>query len=157
MTPLSYDTLEYASGFCSEQCPDGIVAVAGNTLRIITIERLGQGFNEKVMPLLYTPRKSCVLPSTPLMLIVEADHATAPASIKEATKDEYVVPYVAEAAEDEEEEEAEVLWDESVYGAPRSEEGEWASCIRLVDCKEGKTLQLIDLEDNEAAFSCCSV
>ena len=68
-----------------------------------------------------------------------------------------MVPYVAEAAEDEEEEEAEVLWDESVYGAPRSEEGEWASCIRLVDCKEGKTLQLIDLEDNEAAFSCCSV
>ena len=61
MTPLSYETLEYASGFCSEQCPDGIVAVAGNTLRIITIERLGQVFNEKVMPLSYT----CVPVQTP--------------------------------------------------------------------------------------------
>lgn len=33
LTPLSYDTLEYASGFASEQCPEGIVAISTNTLR----------------------------------------------------------------------------------------------------------------------------
>ncbi len=33
LTPLSYESLEHASGFASEQCPEGIVAIAGNTLR----------------------------------------------------------------------------------------------------------------------------
>lgn len=33
LTPLSYETLEYASGFSSEQCPEGIVAISANTLR----------------------------------------------------------------------------------------------------------------------------
>ena len=33
LTPLSYDVLDYASGFSSEQCPEGIVAIAANTLR----------------------------------------------------------------------------------------------------------------------------
>ncbi len=33
LTPLSYETLEYASGFASEQCPEGIVAISSNTLR----------------------------------------------------------------------------------------------------------------------------
>ena len=33
LTPLSYETLEYASSFSSEQCPEGIVAISGNTLR----------------------------------------------------------------------------------------------------------------------------
>lgn len=33
LTPLSYETLEYASGFASEQCPEGIVAISTNTLR----------------------------------------------------------------------------------------------------------------------------
>ena len=34
LTPLSYDVLEFASSFCSEQCPEGIVAIASNTLRL---------------------------------------------------------------------------------------------------------------------------
>ncbi len=33
LTPLSYDVLEYTSSFSSEQCPEGIVAIASNTLR----------------------------------------------------------------------------------------------------------------------------
>jgi splicing factor 3B subunit 3 len=33
LTPLSYEMLEYGSAFVSEQCPEGVVAVAGNTLR----------------------------------------------------------------------------------------------------------------------------
>ena len=35
LTPLSYDVLEYASSFSSEQCPEGIVAIATNTLRYV--------------------------------------------------------------------------------------------------------------------------
>jgi splicing factor 3B subunit 3 len=33
LTPLSYDQLEFGSAFISEQCPEGVVAVAKNTLR----------------------------------------------------------------------------------------------------------------------------
>lgn len=39
LTPLSYETLEYASGFASEQCPEGIVAISTNTLRSVTCRR----------------------------------------------------------------------------------------------------------------------
>ena len=35
LTPLSYESLGHASGFASEQCPEGIVAIAGNTLRYV--------------------------------------------------------------------------------------------------------------------------
>ena len=35
LTPLSYESLEYASGFSSEQCPEGIVAISANTLRFV--------------------------------------------------------------------------------------------------------------------------
>lgn len=38
ITPLSYDHLEIASSFCSEKCPEGgIVAISGNSLKIITV------------------------------------------------------------------------------------------------------------------------
>jgi splicing factor 3B subunit 3 len=33
LIPLSYETLEYGSNFSSEQCPEGMVTIAGNTLR----------------------------------------------------------------------------------------------------------------------------
>jgi splicing factor 3B subunit 3 len=35
ITPLSYENLEAASSFSSPKCPEGIVAISGNTLRII--------------------------------------------------------------------------------------------------------------------------
>lgn len=33
LTPLSYTSLDFASSFSSEQCPEGIVAISDNTLR----------------------------------------------------------------------------------------------------------------------------
>jgi hypothetical protein len=46
LAPLSYELLEYASSFASEQCPEGIVAIAQSSLRIVTVERLGEAFNQ---------------------------------------------------------------------------------------------------------------
>lgn len=48
LTPLSYEALDYSSGFSSEQCPEGFCAVAKNTLRILSLERLGESFNQQV-------------------------------------------------------------------------------------------------------------
>eukprot|EP00232_Nephroselmis_pyriformis_P023620 CAMPEP_0182873278 /NCGR_PEP_ID=MMETSP0034_2-20130328/12223_1 /TAXON_ID=156128 /ORGANISM="Nephroselmis pyriformis, Strain CCMP717" /LENGTH=801 /DNA_ID=CAMNT_0025005915 /DNA_START=153 /DNA_END=2554 /DNA_ORIENTATION=- len=74
LTPLSYHPLEYASAFTSEQCPDGIVAVTGNTLRIVTLERLGEAFNQSSLRLRYTPRKFAIHPQHKTLMICEADH-----------------------------------------------------------------------------------
>jgi hypothetical protein len=37
--PLIYDSLEYASSFSAEMCPDGLIGVAGNTLRYVSRDR----------------------------------------------------------------------------------------------------------------------
>ena len=48
LTPLSYEALDHSSSFASEQCPEGFCAVAKNTLRILSLERLGESFNQQV-------------------------------------------------------------------------------------------------------------
>ncbi|XP_056296127.1 splicing factor 3B subunit 3-like [Pseudoliparis swirei] len=74
LTPLSYETLEYASGFASEQCPEGIVAISTNTLRILALEKLGAVFNQVAFPLQYTPRKFVIHPETNNLIVIETDH-----------------------------------------------------------------------------------
>ncbi|KAF3854455.1 hypothetical protein F7725_022510 [Dissostichus mawsoni] len=127
LTPLSYETLEYASGFASEQCPEGIVAISTNTLRILALEKLGAVFNQVAFPLQYTPRK---------FEMVEA------------------------AGEDERELAAEMAaaflnenLPEAIFGAPKAGAGQWASLVRLINPIQGTTLDLVQLEQNEAAFS----
>jgi len=74
LTPLSYETLEYASGFSSEQCPEGVVAISGNTLRILAMEKLGAVFNQMSFPLQFTPKKFAIHPGTGHLIIIETDH-----------------------------------------------------------------------------------
>ena len=62
LTPLSYEVLEYASGFSSEQCPEGLVAISSNSLRVLALQKLGTNFNQSSIPLQYTPRKFCIHP-----------------------------------------------------------------------------------------------
>ena len=57
VTPLSYDSLSHANAFSSERCPEGIVAIADNTLRIFSVEHLGDQFTQKVIRTRYTPCK----------------------------------------------------------------------------------------------------
>lgn len=48
LTPLSYEALEHASSFASDQCPEGLVAIVKSTLRILTVENVGEAFNQQV-------------------------------------------------------------------------------------------------------------
>ena len=155
MTPLSYEQLDHVASFKSDSCPDGLVAVSGNTLRVIAVERLGQQFNQAVLPLSYTPRQLCVIAGTRLV-IVEAEHAVAGAGVAQPPG-ELVEVKTAEMAddddaEDEDEDEDDEPWDSSVFGPQRSDAGTWASCIRVVDAVGTTTVQQIELADNEAAF-----
>lgn len=166
--PLSYGMLEYVSDFSSEACPSGFVAVADNMLRIITIENLGDMFNQTAVPLTYTPRKLCKLPVASDIAIIETDHNEYNSTEKaEVTKEaEAAFQSVSEGgaeekmegtAEEEDDEEGTVL---PIRGPVPGKSGKWASCIRVMNMTSGSgtTKALVELQNNEAAFSvstCC--
>jgi hypothetical protein len=65
------------------QVPEGLVAVCRNntgtgTLRVVTIDRLGEPFKQKVLKLTYTPRKLLVDAQTSMLVVIEADKGMQP-------------------------------------------------------------------------------
>eukprot|EP00249_Psilotum_nudum_P023101 c28748_g1_i1 orf=75-3716(+) len=164
LTPLSYETLEYAASFASDQCAEGVVAVAGDALRIFTIERLGETFNQTVMPLRYTPRKFIMHPHKKSLIILETDQGAFSAEEREMAKKECVdatgvrengkMDIDQENGDDEDREDA---FPDEQFGCPKAESKKWVSCIRVLDPKTAETTCLMALQDNEAAFSICSV
>uniref|UniRef100_H2ZPL8 DNA damage-binding protein 1 n=1 Tax=Ciona savignyi TaxID=51511 RepID=H2ZPL8_CIOSA len=143
LTPLSYESLEFASGFASEQCPEGIVAISANTLRILALEKLGTVFNQASTSLQYTPRRFAVHPDSGNLIILETDHNT----------------YTEETKENRKQQMAEVgiilleSLPEDKFGSSKAGPGMWSSQIRIVNPQSGETVQKIYLEQNEAAVS----
>ncbi|MFH4974589.1 hypothetical protein AB6A40_001298 [Gnathostoma spinigerum] len=167
LTPLSYTALEYAAGFSSEQCPEGIVAIAENTLRILSLEKLGAIFNQVSYPLEYTPRRIVVHKPSGNLVIIETDHAAFTAKGKEQRRkqlanelmevaneadegDEQVVKEMAEAILTEQ-------MDEREFGAPKNQKSKWASVVRVLKSDNGQTLSLFTFAEDEAAFSIATV
>uniref|UniRef100_A0A915DNA4 Splicing factor 3b subunit 3 n=1 Tax=Ditylenchus dipsaci TaxID=166011 RepID=A0A915DNA4_9BILA len=161
LTPLSYTALEYASSFSSEQCNEGIVAIAEHTLRILALEKLGTVFNQIIYPLKYTPRRFVVHPQSQNLIIIETDHASFTEKAKRRRRDE-LAEEIIELANDPEEktlatEMAQSIRnyepDEAIFGAPRAQNGKWASAVRMINAKAGQTLCHYELPEGEAAFS----
>ncbi|KAI8577471.1 hypothetical protein K450DRAFT_251826 [Umbelopsis ramanniana AG] len=146
LTPLSYEQLEFGTAFISEQCPEGVVAVAKNTLRIFTIDKLGVVFNQSIIPLTYTPRRFILHPATKNFVIIESDHAT----FSPEAKREGLIEKERDGFEIDDEV---TNLDPLQFGHVRNTAGKWASCIRVISPFQGDTLQQIELEENEAAFS----
>ncbi|CAI0443010.1 unnamed protein product [Linum tenue] len=164
LTPLSYETLEYAASFSSDQCAEGVVAVAGDALRIFTIERLGETFNETAIPLRYTPRKFVIQPKRKLLVIVESDQGAYTAEEREAAKKECFEAAgmgengtANEQMENGDDEDKEDPLSDEQYGYPKAESDKWVSCIRVLDPRSATTTCLLELQDSEAAFSVCTV
>lgn len=160
LTPLSYDTLEYASGFASEQCPEGIVAISTNTLRILALEKLGAVFNQVATPLQYTPRRFVIHPESSNLIVIETDHNAYTDNFKQRRKQQ-MAEEMKEAAGDDERELAEEMskafmsedLPDEVFGAPKAGAGMWASMIRIISPVKGNTVAKIPFEQNEAAHS----
>ena len=74
MVPLSYESIDYASPFCSQECLEGIVGISNNTLRIFIPEKLGEVFNQTIVPLRYSPRKMIVNQENKNLIIIETSH-----------------------------------------------------------------------------------
>ena len=76
VTPLAYDSLAHVSPFSSKRCPDGLVAIAENSLRILSVEhRTGSPFTAQVLRTRHTPCKILVHPETNNLIVLEKDHA----------------------------------------------------------------------------------
>ncbi|KOS18324.1 Pre-mRNA-splicing factor rse1 [Escovopsis weberi] len=143
VTPLSYVDLEWGWNFSSEQCEEGIVGIQGQSLRIFSIDRLGETLIQSSIPLTYTPKKMIKHPEQPLFYTIEADnHTLAPELCAKLLAD----PAATNG-------DAKILPPED-FGHPRGTR-RWASCISVIDplSEEAQVLQKIDLEENEAAVS----
>jgi len=126
LTPLAYEALDSGSPFSSEACPEGIVATSASSLRIISLERLGEVFHQAAVPLACTPRRFLVHPQGRLVMI-ETDAGVMPeqeraARIKAET--EQGNPRAAEA----------FSRPVAEFGMPRTPQGgTWLSFLRLMD------------------------
>ena len=65
-------------GFCSEQCPEGFVAVVKNTLRILSVDNVGETFNQSISRLRYTPRRLLIHPDYRTLIVAESDYQAVP-------------------------------------------------------------------------------
>lgn len=193
LAPLGYEALEFGSSFRSEQCPEGIVAIAGSTLRIFVPEKLADTFHRTLMPLRYTPRKLVPLPGSNRLLVVEADqhqyNQAEQQALQAAAKQQQTAPSVDKADDDMDmdvdDDDADKVGkpplptettpdpaedDEvprvTIMGPTPPAEGKWASCARVVepavdgswsaDGLAGRTLELLEFGESEAAFSCAT-
>eukprot|EP00873_Tetraselmis_striata_P011542 jgi/Tetstr1/431806/TSEL_021301.t1 len=115
LTPLSYEALDYADSFASDQCPEGFVAVSKSTLRIVTLERLAETFNQVSTRLRYTPRAFVVHPQHKTLAIAEGDYGAIPAAEREDLKDMMAGEDGLQGVEFDEERAAQ----EDQFGAPK--------------------------------------
>uniref|UniRef100_A0A915JI41 Splicing factor 3B subunit 3 n=1 Tax=Romanomermis culicivorax TaxID=13658 RepID=A0A915JI41_ROMCU len=150
LTPLSYESLEYASSFASEQCPEGVVAISTNTLRILALEKLGAVFNQISYPLNFTPRKFIVHPESSNIIIIETDHNAYTLETKIRRKQQLANEMIEVAGVEEKElatEMAEAFLSENLpesnFGSPKAGAGFWASQIRIVNPVKGDTVALV--------------
>ncbi|KAI9006019.1 CPSF A subunit region-domain-containing protein [Gaertneriomyces semiglobifer] len=148
LIPLSSPPLEFGCGFESEQCLEGIVAIEGSNLHILTVEKLGNIFNHVSVPLTYTPRRFVLHPQSSAFLIIESDHGVYCPSEKRKRIEAFGSTRMMEDGEEL------IELPPEQFGHPHtSEAGKWASKIRLVHPTTLETLWEEELDDNEAAFS----
>lgn len=129
LTPMSYDALDYGWSFSSEQCPEGIVGIYGNNLRIFNADKLGQKFKSDVVALQQTPRKFMVHPETRHFYVLETDNRTYSPK-QRGDLDERLPP--------------------EQLGTPKAPAGMWYSTLQVMT-PQGELLNTLEF-GNEAAF-----
>jgi splicing factor 3B subunit 3 len=146
IAPLNTEIFAYACGLYTETFNNGIVTVFNNTLKIFSIEKLGDIFTQKIIPLRYTPRKILIHPENYNIITIEAEQY----SIEKKLKDDF------KKQKSEKTDNTEYLkLNEEQIGYPYFGEGHWGSCIRMMDPYEHKLLDLFECEKDGAALSGC--
>lgn len=157
--PISYPTLDWADSFANAGA-DAVVAVSKDKLRIFSVAP-GDMFNQRVIPLRYTPRQSTLLtvpegaaatPNKSYMVIIESDHNALPFSQRAQTQSSDDDSMQVDDGNGAQDHSGSSLPD-AMYGGPKPGAGQWASCVRLVDLIGSQTDHALELENNEAAIS----
>ncbi|KAF0988259.1 hypothetical protein HZS_5237, partial [Henneguya salminicola] len=152
LTPLTYEPLEFASSLSTEHCPEGIVAVAQNSLRILVAEKLGQIFNKTSYPLKYTPRKFLLEPNSKIFFIIECEYNSLN-SQSVIEKKRHMANEMREAlVMGESPERVQSYISNFLEGDADSAKagiGKWASLIRVFDPIKRETLDLHEFAQDE--------
>ncbi|OAX33849.1 hypothetical protein K503DRAFT_836197 [Rhizopogon vinicolor AM-OR11-026] len=145
-TPLIFDNLDYAWSFSAELSPEGLIGITGSVLRIFQIPKLGMKLKQDSIPLSFTPRKFICHPKERFFYLIEGDHRV--------LGEEAANKRLQEMRQAKQHIDNEMLdLPPELFGRPKAAAGNWASAIRIIDPVEGKTIQTITLDNNEAAFS----
>lgn len=64
LSPLSCEAFDYATSFSSTQVQEGIVAISGSTLRVLSLDRLGDIYNQQSHNQPASPRKFVIHPES---------------------------------------------------------------------------------------------
>lgn len=73
LSPLSCEPFDYAASFSSLQVQEGIVAISGNTLRVLSLDRLGDVYNQRSHHLEASPRRFVVHPESGNIVVLMTD------------------------------------------------------------------------------------
>ncbi|CAA7260734.1 unnamed protein product [Cyclocybe aegerita] len=144
--PLIYDGLDCASGLSTANALQGLLGISGSNIRIFQVTKLGQKLKQESIQLSYTPRKFISHPNNRYFYVIESDHRV--------MGDEAAKKKIEELHQNDEEiDQAALQLPSAVFGRPRAPAGTWGSCIRIIDPLKSKTVNVINLEGNEATFS----
>lgn len=118
-----------------------LILWAALTIRIFSIDQLSNNLKQEIMPLSYTPRRLIQHPHRPLFYILETDHNTSPLPTNQTNGQAN-----SHANGDVD------GYDAVMYGLPKTGQGNWASCIRVIDPLSKETLFRVELDENEGAL-----
>jgi splicing factor 3B subunit 3 len=149
LVPLAYDALDVAAGFASAAAPDGVVGAAGGSLRVLSLDRVTDGFNSATCRLRHTPRRLVVCEEEGVVIVGEADVGVgdpekggegggdAPMAAADGEPAARFAPEFDEA----------VAAERERVGDPRSADASsWRACVRVVDPATLATRALADLD-----------
>jgi splicing factor 3B subunit 3 len=156
---LDYEGIDFGFSFENEMVGLGVVGTVGNTLRILTLDRLGEEFTESLMPLKYTPRKFIMHPTSGCFVVIEREYNVACPSDRQNTQKQVEIDeddMDMEIEDDDQPQQADKKEAEpgmpASFGYQRRKNG-WCSCLRLINPVYGNTYMEIEMDQNEAVFS----
>lgn len=73
LSPLSYEAFDFAASFTSPQIQEGVVAITGNKLRVLSLERLGDLYSQQSYKLEASPRRFVTHPGGGSVVVMMTD------------------------------------------------------------------------------------
>ena len=111
---------------------------------MLSVEKLGNTFNQTSIPLRYTPRRFVINQQSKAIITIESEHqalssAEKAKQLKQKEGDDDGMDLDIAPSED------------NPLFEPKAQPGKWASCLRVLEPFQGAQLAHVEFEGNEAA------